>query len=113
MSPVLVLVLVLLNSGHCLDGLSTKNSKRPDVVNIGSILTFDSAIGKVAKVAMEAAIDDVNSNPVVLGGTKLKLTMHDANFSGFLGIVEGISSTLARLLFVHLFLHASSLRLLD
>ncbi|KAH7851841.1 hypothetical protein Vadar_017175 [Vaccinium darrowii] len=90
MSPVLVLVLVLLNSGYCLDGLSTKNSKRPDVVNIGSILTFDSAIGKVAKVAMEAAIDDVNSNPVVLGGTKLKLTMHDANFSGFLGIVEAL-----------------------
>lgn len=90
MSPVLVLVFVLLNSGYSLDGLSAKNSKRPDVVNIGSILNFDSAIGKVAKVAMEAAIDDVNSNPVVLGGTKLKLTMHDANFSGFLGIVEAL-----------------------
>ncbi|KAG5534473.1 hypothetical protein RHGRI_022564 [Rhododendron griersonianum] len=90
MSPFWVLVFVFFNNGYFLDGLSTQNSKRPDVVKIGSIINFDSVIGKVAKVAMEAAIDDVNSDPVVLGGTKLKLTMLDANYSGFLGIIDAL-----------------------
>ncbi|XP_058180588.1 glutamate receptor 3.6-like isoform X3 [Rhododendron vialii] len=90
MSPFWVLVFVFFNNGYFLDGLSTQNSKRPDVVKIGSIITFDSVIGKVAKVAMEAAIDDVNSNPVVLGGTKLKLTMLDANYSEFMGIIQAL-----------------------
>lgn len=94
MSPFWVLVFVFFNNGYFLDGLSTQNSKRPDVVKIGSIITFDSVIGKVAKVAMEAAIDDVNSDPVVLGGTKLELTMLDANYSGFMGIIEGIQHPL-------------------
>ncbi|KAG6701761.1 hypothetical protein I3842_07G001800 [Carya illinoinensis] len=69
----------------------TSVSKRPDVVNIGAILSFNSSIGKVAKVALEAAVEDVNSNPVVLSGTKLKLAMQDTKLSGgFLGIVEAL-----------------------
>jgi ionotropic glutamate receptor len=65
-------------------------STRPNVVNIGAILSFNSSIGKVAKVAIEAAVEDVNSNPTVLNGTKLKLAMQDTKeSSGFLGIVEG------------------------
>ena len=68
-------------------------STRPSVVNIGAILSFNSSIGKVAKVAIEAAVEDVNSNPAVLRGTKLKLAMQDTKQStGFLGIVEGASS---------------------
>ncbi|KAF8410638.1 hypothetical protein HHK36_003170 [Tetracentron sinense] len=70
--------------------LCTSISSKPAVVNVGAIFTFDSTIGKVAKVAMEAAVEDVNSNSTVLGGTKLKLTMQDSNFSGFLGIVEAL-----------------------
>ncbi|KAB1201732.1 Glutamate receptor 3.6, partial [Morella rubra] len=69
-------------------------STRPDVVNIGAILSFNSSIGKVAKVAIEAAVEDVNSNPAVLNGTKLKLEMRDAKLSsGFLGIVEALQFT--------------------
>ncbi|XP_059440447.1 glutamate receptor 3.6-like [Corylus avellana] len=67
------------------------NSTRPDVVNIGAILAFNSSIGKVAKVAIEAAVDDVNSDPGVLIGTKLKITMQDTKLSnGFPGIVEAL-----------------------
>jgi hypothetical protein len=66
-------------------------STRPSAVNIGSIFTLNSSVGKVAKVAIEAAVDDVNSNPALLKGTKLKLAMQDTNSSGFLGIVEGTS----------------------
>ncbi|CAK9156296.1 unnamed protein product [Ilex paraguariensis] len=85
-----VLVLMVLYNGYLSNGLNRNASTRPDVVNIGSIFTFDSTIGKVAKVAVEAAIEDVNSTPAVLGGTKLKLTMLDSNFSGFMGIVEAL-----------------------
>ncbi|KAI3515043.1 hypothetical protein L1887_13792 [Cichorium endivia] len=65
---------------------------RPEVVKIGSILTFDSIIGKVAKIALEAAVKDVNADPTVLNGTKLELTIHDSNSSGFVSIMEGMYS---------------------
>ncbi|KAK9069394.1 hypothetical protein SSX86_011297 [Deinandra increscens subsp. villosa] len=63
---------------------------RPGVVNIGSILTLNSIIGKVAKIGLEAAVENVNNDPTILNGTKLKLTIHDSNFSGFLSIMEAL-----------------------
>ena len=76
------LLAMIFYSGHFIISSSigttssgSGSSTRPDVVNIGTILSFNSSIGKVAKVAIEAAMDDVNSNPVVLNGTKLKVTM--------------------------------------
>ncbi|KAM7515995.1 hypothetical protein LguiA_005578 [Lonicera macranthoides] len=83
------LLLLVFHNWHCCNGANTNVSKRPEVVNIGSIFSFKSMVGKVAKVAIEAAIQDVNSYPDVLRGTELKITMNDANFSGFRGIVEG------------------------
>jgi ionotropic glutamate receptor len=84
------LLLMILYNGHFIS-TGTGVSTRPDVVNIGAILSFNSSIGKVAKVAIEAAVDDVNSDPGVLNGTMLKITMQDTKLSsGFLGIVEGI-----------------------
>ncbi|KAJ8625648.1 hypothetical protein MRB53_034178 [Persea americana] len=65
-------------------------SSRPDAVNIGAIFTFNSVIGRAAKVAIDAAVEDINSNPAVVGGTKLVLNMQDANFSGFLGVVKAL-----------------------
>ncbi|XP_058187653.1 glutamate receptor 3.6-like isoform X1 [Rhododendron vialii] len=87
---VLVLILLVFSNGHFSNGVSTNSSNRPEEVKIGSMFAFNSAIGKVVKVALEAAIEDVNSNPAILEGTKLNLTMHDANFSGFLGMVEAL-----------------------
>ncbi|KAL8251540.1 hypothetical protein R6Q59_035233 [Mikania micrantha] len=63
---------------------------RPDVVNIGSILTLDSIVGKVAKIGLEAAVEDVNNDPTILSGIKLKLTVHDSNFSDFVSIMEAL-----------------------
>lgn len=70
--------------------MSESVRSRPDVVTIGSILTFDSMIGRVGKIALEAAVEDVNSDPTVLNGTKLELTIHDSKFSGFLSIMEAL-----------------------
>ncbi|XP_052197634.1 glutamate receptor 3.6-like [Diospyros lotus] len=89
-NPIWVLVLLAFNNGHFPNGVGADTYKRPEVVNIGSISSFNSEIGKVAKVALRAAIEDVNSDPGILRGTKLVLTMHDSNFSGFLGMVEAL-----------------------
>lgn len=43
-------------------------------------------------VAIDAAVDDVNSNPSVLKGSKLVVTKSDTNCDGFLGTIEGIVS---------------------
>ncbi|TQE06134.1 hypothetical protein C1H46_008199 [Malus baccata] len=91
MSIVWLLVLMIFCNGLASNGASTTNvSTRPDVVNLGAIFSFDTIIGKVAKVAIEAAVKDVNSDPSVLGGTKMIVTMQDSNYSGLLGIIEAL-----------------------
>ncbi|KAK7856104.1 glutamate receptor 3.6 [Quercus suber] len=91
MRKVWLLVLVVVCHGIFSNGVVTNSSTRPDVVNVGAILSYKSIIGKVAKVAIEAAVEDVNSDPTVLPGTKIKLTMQDSNYSGFLSIVEALA----------------------
>lgn len=66
------------------------SSSRPRVVNIGALFTYNSAIGRSAQPAIKAAIEDVNSDPDLLPGTRLNLILQDTNCSGFLGTVEGI-----------------------
>ncbi|MCL7029307.1 hypothetical protein MKW94_014506 [Papaver nudicaule] len=82
---LLVLNFVILSNGD-----SIKASSRPDVVNIGALFTFNSTIGRVAKIAIEAAIEDVNSDSSVLGGTKLAITMQDTKCSGFIGMAKAL-----------------------
>ncbi|KAF8029178.1 hypothetical protein BT93_E1752 [Corymbia citriodora subsp. variegata] len=89
-SMVWLVVLLVLQSGSCLFGASTNASARPEFVNIGGVFSVNTLIGKVARVAILAAVEDVNSDPSVLGGTKLKLQIQDTNYSGFLGIVEAL-----------------------
>lgn len=61
--------------------------QRPAVVNIGAVFTFDSVIGRPAKVAMKVAVSDVNSDPRILNGTELNLIMGDAKCSVFMGCI--------------------------
>ncbi|PWA76693.1 glutamate receptor 3.4 [Artemisia annua] len=62
----------------------------PKVVNVGALFTVNSVIGRSAKPAVVAAIDDVNSSPDVLRGTRLNLILHDTNCSGFLGTIGAL-----------------------
>ena len=80
--PLFTLTWVFLYSGVVI-------CQRPSSVNIGAIFTFNSVIGRVAKPAIEAAVSDINADPRILNGTKLKLITEDANCSAFLGSVEG------------------------
>lgn len=70
---------------------SSTSSSRPSVANLGTLYTYDSVIGRAAGPAIEAAVDDVNSDPTILPGTRLSLISQNTNCSGFLGTVEGIS----------------------
>ncbi|CAM8992696.1 unnamed protein product [Rhodiola kirilowii] len=90
MGVVLFLLLLIVHSELVSSGNNTDTNTRPDVVNIGCVFSFNFPIGRVAKVAIDAAVEDVNANALILGGTKLKHTMHDTNYSGFLGIVEAL-----------------------
>ncbi|KAJ7981301.1 Glutamate receptor [Quillaja saponaria] len=65
-------------------------SSRPSVVNIGALFTVDSVIGRSAKPAVLAAIDDVNSDESILSGIKLNIILLDTNCSGFLGTIEAL-----------------------
>ncbi|PIA46691.1 hypothetical protein AQUCO_01500319v1 [Aquilegia coerulea] len=91
MKGVWLLFLFVFNYGvfaNVAVAVSTNVSSRPAFINIGGVFSFDSTIGKVAKIALDAAVKDVNSDSSVLKGTKLLLTMQDSNCSGFTGIVE-------------------------
>lgn len=88
MSLFSILSLLLLCFGVLSNGRNA--SSRPAVVKIGSIFTFDSTIGRVAKIAIEEAVKDVNSNSTLLPGTQLVVQMQNSNCSGFLGMVGGM-----------------------
>lgn len=62
---------------------------RPSEVAVGALFTYDSTIGRAARLAVELAVDDVNADGTVLAGTKLSLKTHDTNCSAFIGTVRG------------------------
>lgn len=89
MKIVWLLLLMVYFDGFFSNGASTNVSTRPATVSVGAMLSLNSIVGKVAKVAIDAAVEDVNSDPSVLAGTKMRVKTQNSNYSGFLGIVEG------------------------
>ncbi|XP_023632761.1 glutamate receptor 3.4 isoform X2 [Capsella rubella] len=65
-------------------------SQRPSSVNVGALFTYDSFIGKAAKPAFKAAMDDVNADQTVLKGVKLNIVFQDSNCSGFIGTMGAL-----------------------
>ncbi|XP_050125335.1 glutamate receptor 3.6-like isoform X2 [Malus sylvestris] len=91
MNLAILLLFMVFYKGSSTSGFNPTNvTARPDVVNIGAIFTFDSVIGKIAKLAITLAVEDVNSNPEILNGTKLTLKMQNTKSSDFLGIIEAL-----------------------
>ena len=70
-------------------------SQRPSSVNVGALFTYDSFIGRAAKPAFKAAMDDVNADQTILNGTKLNIVFQDSNCSGFIGTMGGIINCLS------------------
>ncbi|XP_010440065.1 PREDICTED: glutamate receptor 3.2 [Camelina sativa] len=79
-------VLVLLSFTLLIgDGAS-----RPRNVDVGAIFSLGTLHGDVTSVAMKAAEDDVNSDPIFLGVSKLRIMTYDAKRNGFLTIMGAL-----------------------
>ncbi|KZV40845.1 glutamate receptor 3.3-like [Dorcoceras hygrometricum] len=92
MSVIWIILSCLLSFGglSLSNSLSVNASSRPKNVSVGAIFTLNSTIGKVAKIAIEQAVKDVNANSSVLPGTTLLVDIRDINCSGFLGLIEAL-----------------------
>ncbi|KAL6317605.1 hypothetical protein AAG906_030358 [Vitis piasezkii] len=90
MNVIWLLSLLFLCFGVLSNGSQKNLSSRPAVVNVGAVFTFESTIGRVAKIAIEEAVKDVNSDAGVLTGTKFVLTMRNSNCSGFIGMIGAL-----------------------
>ncbi|XP_029127566.1 glutamate receptor 3.6 isoform X3 [Cajanus cajan] len=89
MIKVWLLALMVFSNGYASTGAGMNNSTIPDFVNIGALFSFNTSVGKSVQIAIEAAIEDVNSNPNILGQTKLNLSLQeDSKYRGFLSIAE-------------------------
>ncbi|KAG4993717.1 hypothetical protein JHK86_030544 [Glycine max] len=84
-----LLVLMALSNGFFSNGDGMHNSTIPDFVNIGALFSFNTSVGRSIKIAIKAAIEDINSDPTILGKTKLNLSLQeDSKYRGFLSISE-------------------------
>ncbi|KAI9109734.1 hypothetical protein K1719_019364 [Acacia pycnantha] len=97
MAGVWSVVLMILFHRFSLTEAASNHSTRPDSVNIGVLYSFNTTVGQIVKTAIEAAIEDVNSDPSILGKTKLKVSMQeDSKYRGFLSIAEALHLTAKR-----------------
>ncbi|KAK9944405.1 hypothetical protein M0R45_009975 [Rubus argutus] len=86
MNPFWLLAILII----CISGRSTEGAPRPAVVNVGAMFAVSTINGGVSKIAIKAAEKDVNSDPTILSGTKLSVSIHDSNYSGFLSIMGAL-----------------------
>lgn len=95
MIAVWIVVLMVLSKGLSSSGVVSDNSTIPAFVNIGVLYSFNTSVGRMVKTAVQAAVDDVNSDPSILANTKLKASLQeDTKYRGFLSIAEGTSFTI-------------------
>ncbi|CAI8608902.1 unnamed protein product [Vicia faba] len=67
------------------------NSTVPESLNIGVLYSFNTSVGRMVKIAVETAVNDINSDSSILGKTKLKLSLQeDSKYRGFLSIAEAL-----------------------
>ncbi|KAL2333978.1 hypothetical protein Fmac_015191 [Flemingia macrophylla] len=86
-----LVVMMVLSKGLSSTGVVLDNSKIPAFVNIGVLYSFNTSVGRMVKTAVEAAVDDVNSDPSILGETTLKVSLQeDTKYRGFLSIAEAL-----------------------
>ncbi|KAM7261130.1 hypothetical protein ACFE04_026605 [Oxalis oulophora] len=89
MNKALLLPLLMLLS-LCSYFTTPYGGQIPHLLNIGALISLNSTIGKAANLAVQAAIDDVNSTPSLLNSTHLRLILQNSDYSGFLGLVEAL-----------------------
>lgn len=92
MIRVWVMVMMVISNLFSSTGIGLDNSTVvPAFVNIGVLYSFNTSVGRIVKIAVEAAVEDVNNDPSILGKTNLKVSwQEDSKYRGFLSIAEGM-----------------------
>ncbi|XP_045786069.1 glutamate receptor 3.6-like isoform X2 [Trifolium pratense] len=91
MIRVWIVLLMLVSNLFSSSVVGLDNSTVPPVVNIGVLYSFNTSVGRIVKIAVEAAVADINSDPSILGNTKLNLSLQeDSKYRGFLSIAEAL-----------------------
>ncbi|XP_019107527.2 glutamate receptor 3.2 isoform X2 [Beta vulgaris subsp. vulgaris] len=70
--------------------LLLEDTSEIDNVNLGAIFTLGTFNGKISKIAMETAVDDINSDPSILSDRNLTLEIHDSDYNGFLSVMGAL-----------------------
>ncbi|CAD5320140.1 unnamed protein product [Arabidopsis thaliana] len=83
-------VLPIQGAGRESFSRNSSSSSLPSSVNVGALFTYDSFIGRAAKLAFVAAIEDINADQSILRGTKLNIVFQDTNCSGFVGTMGAL-----------------------
>ncbi|CAL5211823.1 unnamed protein product [Lathyrus oleraceus] len=91
MIRVWLVLMPLSNLLFSSTAVSLENSTVPEFINIGVLYYFNTSVGRIVKIAVETAVDDINSDSTILGKTKLKLSFQeDSKYRGFLSIAEAL-----------------------
>ncbi|GAU35270.1 hypothetical protein TSUD_324080 [Trifolium subterraneum] len=64
------------------------NLTRSDFINIGALFSFNTNVGRIIKIALDVVVEDVNSDPNILGDTVKALSSRRSKYRGFLSIAE-------------------------
>ncbi|CAK8561940.1 unnamed protein product [Lathyrus sativus] len=87
----LVRLMALSNLLFSSAAVGSENSTAPEFLNIGVLYSFNTSVGRIVKIAVQTAVDDINSDSTILGKTKLKLSFQeDSKYRGFLSIAEAL-----------------------
>ncbi|CAJ2635939.1 unnamed protein product [Trifolium pratense] len=91
MIRVWIVLLMVVSNLFSSSVVGLDNSTVPPVVNIGVLYSFNTSVGRIVKIAVEAAVADINSDTSILGNTKLNLSLQeDSKYRGFLSIAEAL-----------------------
>ena len=61
----LVLLMALSNLLFSSAAVGLENSTVPEFINIGVLYSFNTSVGRIVKIAVETAVDDINSDSLV------------------------------------------------
>jgi hypothetical protein len=71
--------------------VGSEDSEAPSVVPIGALVSYETLIGRVARKAIQMAVEDINRDKHLLKGSKLELQMVDTYCNAFQGAAGGKS----------------------
>ena len=90
MNLSLFITIISICSFLCLDVHDMASAQNASsVIHVGALISYDTIIGRVARKAIQMALDEINKDKNLLNNSELVLHMLDTNCSAFLGVAAG------------------------